>query len=107
VVLDVRDPLYRVVEDEADEGNGVAEDVEVDFEFGVVHVGDVDAALVNSLDGANDEGGEANSEEVDVLLPFFDVVEEDARLLDAVHPFLLGYVRQPLLKVQVLPHLRL
>ena len=65
------------------------------------------AALVDGLDGADDERAEADAEEVDVLLPLFDVVEEDTGLLDAVDAFLLSDVGEPLLEVEVFSHLPL
>ena len=94
-----------MVQHEADKRNCVGEDIKVNLELRVVDVVDVDATLVNGFDCADDEGAEADAEEVHVLLLLFDVVEEYAGLLDAVDAFFLRDVGQPLLKVKVLSHL--
>lgn len=82
-----------MVQHEAHERDCVAEHVEVDLEFRVAHVYDVDTTLIDRFYRANDKGGEANAKEINILLSFLDMIKKHARLLNTIDAFLLSDVR--------------
>ena len=106
-ILDICDALNRVIQHKAHKRYGVAENIKINFEVWVAHIRHVDRSLVNSFDCANDEKGEADAEKVYVLLTFLDMVEQHPRLLYAIDALLLRDIRQPLLEVEILTHLRI
>ena len=81
-----------MVQDEAHERDHIREDVEIDLEVRIVNVEQVVDSLPHRFDGAQDEGTEGDSVEVYVLLPSFDVVQQDASLVDVVDALFLGDV---------------
>ena len=81
-----------MIEHKTDEWNCIAKNVKIYLEFWIVHIYDVDAALVDCFDGANDEGGQTDAEEVNILLPLLNMVKKDTRLLNTIHSLFLSYV---------------